>query len=230
MTRPFTIAPKPVAVRWSEDSFTYDGSVRVPTATAEGLVPGDNCAVTVTGGQKDAGSYTATATGLSNGNYALSGDVTQTFTIAPKPVGLKWSGTSLAYNGKAQKPTATATGLVKGDRCTVTVKGSRKRAGSYTAKAVGLSNGNYALPKARTKTCTIRKKTIRLKWAGTRLKYSGKYQKPTATALGLIEGDKCIVRVSGARKKKGAYTATAYKLSNQNYQLPGKVTAKFRIY
>ena len=71
--------------------------------------------------------------------------MSQAFVIKPRTVGLKWSRTSLVYNGKAQKPTATATGLVDGDRCVVTVKGSRKNAGSYTAKATGLSNGNYAL-------------------------------------------------------------------------------------
>ena len=229
VTRAFTIVPRAVKLIWSDTRFTYDGSVHLPVATATGLVSGDSCSVAVTGAQRDAGSYTATATGLSNGNYALPQNVSQAFVIKPRTVGLKWSRTSLVYNGKAQKPTATATGLVDGDRCVVTVKGSRKNAGSYTAKATGLSNGNYALPKARTKTCTIRKKTIRLKWTGTRLKYNGNYQKPTAAAVGLIEGDKCIVRVSGAKKKRGAYIATAYKLSNPNYQLPAKVTTRFRI-
>ena len=229
VTRAFTIVPRAVKLIWSDTRFTYDGSVHLPVATATGLVSGDSCSVAVTGAQRDAGSYTATATGLSNGNYALPQNVSQAFVIKPRTVGLKWSRTSLVYNGKAQKPTATATGLVDGDRCVVTVKGSRKNAGSYTAKATGLSNGNYALPKVRTKTCTIRKKTIRLKWTGTRLKYNGNYQKPTAAAVGLIEGDKCIVRVSGAKKKRGAYIATAYKLSNPNYQLPAKVTARFRI-
>ena len=123
-----------------------------------------------------------------------------------------------------------ATGLVSGDKCTVTVTGSCRNAGYYRAKAAGLSNANYALPKARTRICTIRKKTVRLKWTGTRLKYNGEKQKPTAVAIGLIKGDRCRVTVSGAKKKKGTYTATATALSNRNYQLPSKATVSFRIY
>ena len=229
-TQAFTVAPKAVSLTWTNTAFTYDGSVHAPTATAKGMLPGDTCAVTVTGAQKNAGSYIATASALSNGNYALPTDATQAFTVAPKTVGLKWSKTSLTYNGKTQKPTVKATGLVSGDKCTVTVTGGRKNTGAYKAKAARLSNANYALPEARTKTCTIRKKTVRLKWTGTRLKYNGKSQKPTATVTGLIKGDKCKVTVSGAKKKKGVYTATATALSNKNYQLPAKTTVKFRIY
>ena len=51
-----------------------------------------------------------------------------------------------------------------------------------------------------------------------------------ATATGLIKGDKCEVTVSGAKRKKGTYTAKATKLSNGNYQLPKAVTVEFTIY
>ncbi len=226
----FTIAPKTVGLKWSRTRLTYNGKIQSPTVKATGLVSGDSCTVTVLGGKKNAGSYTAKASALSNGNYALPKTTTQTFTIAPKTVKLKWSRTSLTYNGKTQKPTVKATGLVSGDKCTVTVTGGRRNAGNYRAKAAGLSNANYALPKARTRICTIRKKTVRLKWTGTRLKYNGEKQKPTATAIGLIKGDRCRVTVSGAKKKKGAYTATATALSNRNYLLPSKATVRFRIY
>ena len=229
-TQAFTIAPKTVGLKWSRTRLTYNGKIQSPTVKATGLVSGDSCTVTVLGGKKNAGSYTAKASALSNGNYALPKTTTQAFTIAPKTVKLKWSRTSLTYNGKTQKPTVKATGLVSGDKCTVTVTGGRRNAGNYRAKAAGLSNANYALPKARTRICTIRKKTVRLKWTGTRLKYNGEKQKPTATAIGLIKGDRCRVTVSGAKKKKGTYTATATALSNRNYLLPSKATVRFRIY
>ncbi len=229
-TQAFTIAPKTVGLKWGRTRLTYNGKIQSPTVKATGLVSGDSCTVTVLGGKKNAGSYTAKASALSNGNYALPKTTTQAFTIAPKTVKLKWSRTSLTYNGKTQKPTVKATGLVSGDKCTVTVTGGRRNAGNYRAKAAGLSNANYALPKARTRICTIRKKTVRLKWTGTRLKYTGEKQKPTATAIGLIKGDRCRVTVSGAKKKKGTYTATATALSNRNYMLPSKATVRFRIY
>jgi len=225
----FTIAPRTAELVWDVE-LTYNGAAQGPSVTVNNLVFGDECHVAVSGEGRDAGTYTATVTGLSNGNYALPGDLTRAFTIAPKTVGLKWSRTSVIYNGKVQKPKLTLTGVEPGDVCTVTMKGSRKNAGNYTAKATRLSNANYALPAERTKVCTIRKRTIKLKWSKTRLKYNGKLQKPTATATGLIKGDKCKVTVSGAKKKKGTYTARATKLSNKNYQLPTKATVKFKIY
>ena len=229
-TRAFEIAPKTVGLEWTDTSLTYNGKPQCPTATATGLLPGDVCSVTVTGEQTDAGSYAATADAVSNGNYALPEDRTQEYTIAPKTIKLKWTRTSLTYNGKPQKPVATATGLIAGDKCGVTVTGARKSAGSYTARVSKLSNGNYKLPKTKTKTYVIKRKTIKLKWTETRLKYNGKAQKPVATATGLIRGDKCKVTVSGAKKEKGTYTARATKLSNRNYQLPRAATVRFTIY
>ena len=229
VARTFTIAPRVAQLVWEVD-LTYNGAAQGPSVTLDNLVSGDECRVVVAGEGRDAGTYTATVTALSNGNYALPENLTRTFTIAPKTVGLKWSKTSVVYNGKAQKPKLTLTGVEPGDVCKVTVKGYRKNAGNFTAKATKLSNANYALPAVRTKVCTIRKRTVKLKWSNTRLKYNGKNQKPTATATGLIKGDKCKVTVSGAKKKKGTYTAKATKLSNKNYQLPAKATVKFRIY
>lgn len=230
LEKAFTISQRTASLAWGNTGLTYNGKAQAPVAKVGNLVKGDSCTVTVTGARRDAGRYTATATALSNGNYALPKPQQQTFVIAPRTVRLKWTGTSLTYNGMIRKPSAKAVGLVPGDECEVTVKGGRKNAGNYTAKAVRLSNANYALPETRTKACVIKKKTIRLKWTQTRLKYNGKKQKPTATAVGLVEGDTCRVTVSGAQRKKGDHTATAVRLSNRNYQLPGKTTVKFRIY
>ncbi len=152
-----TIAPKQVGLKWSAASFTYDGKAHQPTAEAAGLVEGDTCTVTVTGEQINAGEYTATATELSNANYKLPEKATQKFTIGKKEIGLKWSDTSFTYNGKAQKPTATATGLVGKDACGVTVDGEGTNAGEYTATASKLTNANYKLPGAVTQKFTIAK-------------------------------------------------------------------------
>ncbi len=102
-----TITPKTVGLNWTNTSLTYNGATQAPLATATGLVAGDACSVAVAGGQRNAGAYTATATGLSNGNYALPGSTTRAFSIAPKPVTLTWSDTELTYNGATQQPTAS---------------------------------------------------------------------------------------------------------------------------
>lgn len=77
-----TVAKKEVGLEWGTTSFTYDGSAHVPTAMATGLVGSDQCDVIVDGAQTNAGSYTATASALSNSNYNLPAANTITFTVA----------------------------------------------------------------------------------------------------------------------------------------------------
>lgn len=79
------------------------------------------------------------------------GYLSYTLTVAQKEVSLTWGTTEFTYNGGAQAPTATATGLVGSDACNVTVEGAQTDAGSnYTATATGLSNTNYKLPADNT--------------------------------------------------------------------------------
>ena len=106
--------------------------------------------MTVTGAQTNADSYTATATALSNANYALPESATAAFAIAPRTAALSWSNQSFTYDGKAHAPAATVSNLIGSDACTVTVTGAQTNAGNYTATATALSNANYALPKSAT--------------------------------------------------------------------------------
>ncbi len=74
---------------------------------------------------------------------------TITLTIEQKTITLSWSNTaSREYDGTRSQVTAIAGGILAGDSCEVTVTGGdEKNAGSYTAKAMALSNANYVLPK-----------------------------------------------------------------------------------
>ncbi|HJJ29092.1 MAG TPA: hypothetical protein O0X70_06875, partial [Methanocorpusculum sp.] len=154
-TKEFTISPKEITLEWGGTSFTYNGTIQVPEASADGLCEGDTCKVTVTGGEKAAGTHTATATKVSNANYQLPSDATKEFTISPKEITLEWGGTSFTYNGTIQVPEASADGLCEGDTCKVTVTGGEKAAGTYTATATALDNANYTLPEDTTKEYTI---------------------------------------------------------------------------
>ena len=105
------IEPKEVRLVWSNTELTYNGSEQTPMAEVDtdSLYPGDECTVYVSGGQTDHSdsAYTATATELSNPNYKLPADVTQSFTIAKKKLTFeRWGSTSLTYNGKSQAPKA----------------------------------------------------------------------------------------------------------------------------
>lgn len=76
-----TVEQKRVSIVWSDTLFFYDGNEHVPTATLDGLVNEDKCIATVTGAAKDAGSYTAKVTEISNSNYKLGWNTSTPFSI-----------------------------------------------------------------------------------------------------------------------------------------------------
>ncbi len=148
LTTKANITPKTVDLTWSGyENLVYDGKSVSVTAEATGLVSGDTCAVTVTGGdQTNASTYTAEATGLSNGNYKLPADVEQSYTIAPRPVKLSWGESSFTYDGSEKTVTATIDNLVNNDVCALTYSGNAETEhGSYTAAVTALDNPNYTL-------------------------------------------------------------------------------------
>ena len=77
--------------------------------------------------------------------------------ISPKKISIVWGETSFNYDGKEHVPSATATGLVGGDECSIVVSGAKINAGEYTAKAIALNNMNYELPQNVEKIFTISK-------------------------------------------------------------------------
>ena len=156
-TRDYTvqIAQRTAELSWSGyEDLVYDGQNKNVTATVTNLVGEDECTVTVDGGdEKDAAdSYTATSTALSNANYKLpETGTTQTYSIAPKPLTVAWSDTTLPYNGQVQKPTASVTTGVDGETVTLTVTGEQTNAGTYTATAaMETPNSNYTLTGTQT--------------------------------------------------------------------------------
>ncbi|MBQ2183227.1 MAG: hypothetical protein II399_01200, partial [Lachnospiraceae bacterium] len=139
------ISPRATGISWSEEVFTYDAKPHCLKASAADILKGDICTVSVSGEAADAGKYYATADGLSNSNYVLSGSLKKEFTIAPKTVGLIWSDTKFVFDFEEHCPAAKITGICEGDTCTVTVTGAGKEIGKHTATAKALSNSNYSL-------------------------------------------------------------------------------------
>ena len=95
LTASFTIAPKGVTITWTNILFTYDGKYHKPTATAGGLVEGDDCTINVSGEQINANTdsnptYTATASIVKgeviDNNYKIIERGTQNFTIEKAPL------------------------------------------------------------------------------------------------------------------------------------------------
>lgn len=128
---------------------------------------------------KGAGSTEINASFAGDDNVK-PGSASYTLTVNPKEVGLTWGTTAFIYDGSAHVPTATATGLVGNDACTVTVDGAKTDAGSsYIATASALSNANYRLPADNnTTTFSIAKAASSVTTAptGNTLTYTGSTQ------------------------------------------------------
>ena len=170
----FTIAKKAVTVSGiTASNKEYDKTTVAILITGDasfgGKLDNDSLTITATGEFSDANVGTEKTVRISNlklggtsaGNYILAESGQQTSAsanITPRTVGLKWSDTSFTYDGTAHVPTASATNLLNGDVCTVTVTGEKTDAGKdYTATAESLSNANYALPDKNTTTFVINK-------------------------------------------------------------------------
>lgn len=101
-----TITQRTATLSWELDGtntfkIPYDGKPHVPTATVINTVGDDKCNVTVSGEQTDVGTYTATATGLSNSNYKLPAQKTVTFEIvkAQREAPTSVTATGTTYKG-----------------------------------------------------------------------------------------------------------------------------------
>lgn len=130
----FSILPKSVSVKFSDNSFTYDGQIHAPTAELKGVIDGEDCEpdVVISGSKVStindaavaihAGTYYAKVTaktednsivagsgisGTGNTNYVLKKEsYSYQFTINPKKVGLVWY--TWKYDEYGEKVEATA--------------------------------------------------------------------------------------------------------------------------
>ena len=76
---------------------------------------------------------------------------------------------------------------------------------------------------------TVDQREAELAWSGTEWWYDGFEHVPTATVANLVAGDACEVTVTGAQTEIGTHTATATKLTDDNYRLPASATTSFVI-
>ena len=167
-----TIVKAELTVTANNHTITYGNEPAGNGVTCEGFVGEETSAVL--GGTLDydfsysqygdvGNTYTIKPKGLTSSNYEITFS-TGKLTVSPKEVGLTWSETTFPYDGSPHAPTATATGLVNGDKIGVTVSGAETNAGtSHTATAsalTGTKKHNYKLPEANTHTFTISRKSI----------------------------------------------------------------------
>lgn len=223
------VSPRVVTLEWSlPQDMVYDGNAKNITAAAGNLAEGDNCFVVVTGvDNKAAGTHIATASKLSNPNYALPETATKSYEILKRPVTVSAeSNGRLIYNATEQTMKVSVGNVISGDGCTVTVSNNvKKDAGKYTATVTGVSNANYKLSDDETQRRVdfeIEQKQVELSWQNAAdRQYNGQASNVTASAASVYPGDTCTVTVEGGdAKDAGTHTAAAVALSNANYKLP----------
>ena len=156
------INPRTIDLNWNKE-LTYNGKEQLPTATVNNLADGDKCEVTVAGANRNAGTYEATATKVSNQNYKLPEDVTTSYTIKPKDITVTITLNGGTYGEKITGATAKLNDVENGDHPEVTltytgtgydgttVNGTEvpSHAGKYTVTA-SIDDKNYNLTGTNT--------------------------------------------------------------------------------
>ena len=157
------INPRTIDLNWNKE-LTYNGKEQLPTATVNNLADGDKCEITVDGNQhKNAGTYEATATKVSNQNYKLPENVTTSYTIKPKDITVTITPNGGTYGEKIAGATAKLNDVENGDHPEVTltytgtgydgttVNGTEvpSHAGKYTV-TVSINDKNYNLTGTNT--------------------------------------------------------------------------------
>jgi len=226
VTQDYTIVPKLVTLAWSGyENLEYDGTAKDVTATTQGLVEGDECDVTVEGGTETnaGGPYTARATELSNPNYILPGDVTQTYTIAKASGSGSVTMDNWTYGETANNPIPTST--TNGTESVIYEYSVRnvddyktdvpRNAGNYTVRATFAETGNYLI-NTSTADFEITPKTVSIDVTVADKEYDGitAATVKTAEVRGAIVGDDVTAKsgtASFADKNVGPNKAVIFR-------------------
>ncbi len=236
-TKSFNIARREITTFTKSADPVYNGNPQAPVITVQGVTKDGVITLVTTGAKTDAGTnYTLTLSlpAQHAQNYLLV-TTSASFNITKAEIAIVWTNKSLTYNGQAQAPTATATGVL-GEAIGLNVTGAQTNAGSsYTAQASIASTSfskNYFLSGSSTSTnFSIAKKSVSAIWSNTNLVYDGQSKAPTAIAQGVSADGTITLTVSGAKIDAGTnYTATASLPSEyqSNYTLTNSST-NFRI-
>ena len=156
-TGALTIMPVPLVITAKSLSASY-GSVPALTVSYSGLVNGDSAAsltvppslITSPAGSS-VGTYTITATGAVDPNYAIS-YVPGTLTITQAPLIITADNQTITYGQPIPTLTALYSGLTGGDspgslavQPTISLPGSPTDPGSYTISVTGAVDANYSI-------------------------------------------------------------------------------------
>lgn len=200
-------------------------NIEIPTAITNLIYNGneqqgvpEGAGYTVTNGKAiNAGTYTATVS-LEEGMKWADGtteDKTIEYEIGVKEVAVTWGTNTFEYNGQAQSPTASATG-VEEETINLKIEGQGTDAGDYTAIASieSVTGGqarteNYKLTNTTKEFKIIKSKTATAE-AVTNLIYNGKEQTG-------VKGSSVTWTETTKSTNVGTYTAIATPMENYEW-------------
>lgn len=152
-----------------------------------------------------------------------------TLTILPKAVSLKWTGVNPIYNGAFCQPFAEVANIEDGDECSVAVSGGGIAAGSYTVKAVSISNDNYILPEAVECGLVIAPKPVSSFAVAGSYHYSGLPQNIAVICAETSEDYTLTLVGADNIIDAGSYEVEVVGISNGNYAVTAPVVLTLTI-
>ena len=196
-----TVDQKEVGLTWSETtSFPYDGTSHILTATATGMVNGDEIDVAVSGAQTNAGNHTATASELAGtkaGNYKLPTEKTHAFTITPVGLTVTANNNAITYGDAPAGNGVTYSGFV-GEEDESVLGGSLGYdysytqygdvGNTYTITPKGLTSDNYDIAFVAG-TLTVNPKALTIIAEAKSKAYGDADPALTYTSEGLVGSD-----------------------------------------
>lgn len=211
----FEIIPATLTITAQDTTITYGDAPNGTGVSYAGFVGTENSGVltgtlTYTSDYAqygDIGSYLITPAGLTSTNYEIL-YVPGTLNVEALEIGIAWGETALSYIGEAQAPTATATGLVNGDTCTLEVEGQETLAGTgYVATVVSCSSANYTLPQTGLTTEFSVGADI-LESLDTLLEKVAAVDAETATTDDLADLERLLAELESFQTEKGSALGT----------------------
>lgn len=176
-----------------------------------------------------------TATVRISGTGNFTGEVTATFTIGKKVLGIDWGTVGIVYNGAEQDLDPKLCGIVGTDAVefdyTLTSGGSTvehvRNAGDYVYTITGLTGtdaDNYGLPAECALSFTIDKATVTVGLDNTVFAYTGQYQSVKGKWSGIMKADNGLEptfagTLSAIDKGRYEVTVTLSGAGSENYQL-----------
>ena len=212
-------------------SLVYNGAEQTQNISSV-EIDGLSATFNVSGNKETAaGDYVLTVTGTGN----FRGEAQADYGIAKKALTISAANYGIVYGDEPTNGGVIYDGFVGGEDES-DLGGEAQYAysyvrygnvGNYTITVSGFTSDNYEISYQQG-VLTVERYEVTLDWDQNVIRYTGSNRYPSATVV-TLNGDECLVTVTGGGTTAGRYTAEAVSLSNGNYVLPAEATIEFDV-